>query len=492
MSQINTDASFEELPVEIVESIVQLLDVADIGSLRLASRPLNSKATQGHFRSFFFSKRVKVNSCQLEKLEFITKHGFLGCQIRDLTLVGLVYDTKGLKAAVRRHPEDSEKQHDLKELSEQEVDYEDSRDSGLIVRLLGNAFRNIAAKSRAGKLHSLSLEVAVYRLDAQNESRPSEGENWQPVWQGAAETFHTVFSSLRESWVRVDDLNIFNEPYLQQCSIASNELSSVISCTDGLSHTLESLRSLSISMSAPIVNFSQFSDGWAHKSDSFNAEDNEESEEDEETRITRLVTKAYHEKNFNSFGDLVAACRNLKSLEIHQYSVNRSWAHIRVPIPMHRLFQHGIGTLVTLPPIEECSLNGVFLRESDILGFLQKSTNSLRRLSMKTVTMVKGSYVAVFDHIARKTPNLDYLYLDELRLKYEWIHFTGVGDPKFNTWEGAHGGNTLTREGKEEAQQPIPYHLPTGGRLPYSTPSYHEWLQAQRLEYGPHPRSFEI
>ncbi|KAH6656457.1 hypothetical protein BKA67DRAFT_531726 [Truncatella angustata] len=473
----------ENCHTELVESIVGRLDVTDVGSLRLTSRCLRSKASQGHFRSYFRSKRVKVSSPHLEDFEVVTRRGSLGCEIRDLTLVGVVRDTNRLEAAVETRPEDAESKRHLQILQERQQDYEQSKDSGLIVRRLSDAFKNIAANGVAGKLHSLSLEVAECRIDAQRQFPPTGGEGWRLIWQSAAETFRIVFSALQKSRLQLDHLNLFNGSHLYQCSIASNELSIIDYSADPLSQTLGSVRSLSISVSDRILDITQASSGWADESDWSGSDDGEE--EEEEPDVEALMTDAREENNFTGLAGLIHACQNLKILHIHQYGVNRRRLDSRVAIPSELIFQRGIATLNTLPPIEECLLCGVFLRESDMLAFLERSSKTLRALTMKTVTMVNGSFRPVFDYIASRIPNLDHLYLDELMVGEELVHFTGVGQPRFHTWVGAHGSNTLRRAGNEEAQQPVPYHLPTGAPQPVGSPEMKKWLQDQRREYGP-------
>jgi hypothetical protein len=52
--------SLENCPNEVIESIVVLLGLSDICSLRQSSRALASKTTQNHFESYFLSKHVDI------------------------------------------------------------------------------------------------------------------------------------------------------------------------------------------------------------------------------------------------------------------------------------------------------------------------------------------------------------------------------------------------------------------------------------------------
>ncbi|RYC61080.1 hypothetical protein CHU98_g5149 [Xylaria longipes] len=468
----------ESCPAEIVESIVKSLDVTDVGSLRLTSRCLHSKATQRHFSSYFWSKRVKVTSPSLEYFRVLTQRGSLGCEIRDLTLVGVVNNTKRIEAAVKAHSDDPS-QRNLDIFQKRQQNHQQSLHSGQLLRHLSDAFKNIAANSATGKLHSLSLEVTVYRTDANRELSPASGGSWRLIWQSAAETFRIVFSALQESELQIDNLNIFNGSRLHRCSVASNELSNMNYSGPGLSKTLGSVSSLSISVSDRILDLTP-QDAQA----SGDSADEIDWSDESDTDLVTFRVYAYNEINFSGLAGLIRACKILKSLHIHQYGVNRRRLDPYLHIPNERLFQRSIATLDTSPPIEECSLCGVFIRESDLLAFLKGISSSLRRFSMKTVTMTTGSFRAAFDYIASDISNLEYLYFDELMIGRDLIHFTGIGEPRFHTWVGAHGGNTLRREGKE-VKQPIPYHLPTGAPLPVSSPERQIWFQDQRREYGP-------
>jgi hypothetical protein len=121
--------------------------------------------------------------------------------------------------------------------------------SGTDVSLLSEAFRNIVANSRTGKLLSLSLEVVVYRDDAEQRLPPLEGGGWRFIWQSAADTFHTALRSLAASNLLIEKLNIFNDRQLQRCSLPFNEVGSIDFEHKGLATSLASLKSLSVSFS---------------------------------------------------------------------------------------------------------------------------------------------------------------------------------------------------------------------------------------------------
>lgn len=398
----------ESCPAEIVDSVAKCLEVTNAGSLRLASRCLRAKATQAHFRSYFWSKRVKLSSPHLERLEVVTRRGSLGSEIRDLTLVGVVNNTKRLEANVHQIPEDAESQRHLEILQDRRREYEQPRDSGSIVRPLSKAFQNIAANCVAGKLHSLSLEVVVYRHDVDRELLPVDGGSWRLIWQSAAETFRIVFEALQESQLELEELNLYNGSHLQRCSIAVDELSSMDYSGPGLVPTLGSVRSLSISVCDRMLDLAREEQASGDSADEI--DDDFSTDSDEDLQLEDIMHKAHDPSNFTGLAGLIGACRNLRSLSIHQFGLDDRYIYRKC------IFECGVASLDRLPPTEKCTLSGVYLYERDLLAFLEKSSASLRALSMQAVTMVHGSaFRACFEYLASgQVPNLEYLYLDGL------------------------------------------------------------------------------
>ncbi|GIC86289.1 F-box domain protein [Aspergillus udagawae] len=482
----------ESCPPEIIGSIVRVLDLTDVGNLRLTSRCLRSKATQGHFRSCFWSKRVKFTGPELENLAIVTQRGWLGCEINDLTLVGVVNNTERLEEAVWVNSDDPKKT-DLETLQQRQRDYERLLESGELVHILGNVFKNIVANNSTGKLRSLSLEVIVYLSNAKDELAPPAGGPWRPIWQMAAETHRIVFSALMDSNLEIDSLNIFNRAGLQRCSIAGNELSSIDYAAEGLIMPLRSLESLSISVSEPILHVTL--DDLLNDDSEY-----EVTSEDEDQAREEAMMKANDERNFTGLASLIQACRNLKHLDIHHCRVELG--HPFANIPNERLFGR-VAALDTLPQLEGCGLRGLSLTEDDLLAFLRRLSSSLRRFEMETITMTSGTFGSIFELLtatstsistsagadaadAAPFPNLQYLYLDTLRVGRDLVFFTGVGKLRYpiNHWNPAHGGNTLSRQGKEDIKTPIEYHGPTNS-APVGSPFVQQWLQDQRMKYGP-------
>jgi len=81
----------ETLPIELIEHIVIFLLLDDIASLRLTSRAMEDKASQGSFATFFKHKDVELTATTtLQDMVRLTSHGRLGCLLEHCTITGIV------------------------------------------------------------------------------------------------------------------------------------------------------------------------------------------------------------------------------------------------------------------------------------------------------------------------------------------------------------------------------------------------------------------
>jgi hypothetical protein len=86
--------SLLDFPPEIFESIIRLLGLCDLFSLRLCSRTLATKSTSDHFKSYFHTKHIDITASSLGAFVKATQPGSLGCLIQHLVLVGVGNNTK--------------------------------------------------------------------------------------------------------------------------------------------------------------------------------------------------------------------------------------------------------------------------------------------------------------------------------------------------------------------------------------------------------------
>ena len=501
--------NLEDCPNEVIESIVLLLGLSDIRSLRLSSRTLATKATQDHFKSYFRSKHVDITDSALRSFVNITRPGRPGCFVQHLVLVGVVNNTKLLESILHEGEEEYEEEdeveeedeaedenaveeeeeeeedepktekqikaeQDLKILKQRQTDYEQLHESGTDVSLLSEAFSNIVANSKTGKLLSLSLEVVVYREDSEQRLSPLAGGSWRFIWKFAGDTFHTVMRSLAASSLSIEKLDIFNDRRLQRCSLACNELGSIDFDHKGLSISLASLKSLSLSFSEKIIFNSKRDAEQSRDPDENTAWDEVGEGRDEDD----IKAEAADEGNFIGLAKLLQLCSQLENLELHQYLLGQE---LVPPADMYheRLLQRAAEMTPNMN-VNRIELRGLYVREKDLLAFIQRT--GVRNLSMNNVVMSSGTFRSVFDYCTSDDAGLEKLYFDELFEQGLRVYFDGPGEYKFPPLTGPGGTDTLSRAGAEVKQQII-YRSTQDLRI--GSPATHMYKLQRWREYGP-------
>jgi hypothetical protein len=162
--------TLDDLPNELFERIVQLLDLRDIFNLRFSSRLLASKATQRHFKSFFRTKHVHLEESSLAKFVQAAKSGGLFCLVEDLVVIGLTADPGFLEDELK-YPStsdgmvDPDVEQNLSVLRARQGTLHALRDSKIDLQLLSEAFQSLSKSIAPRGLRSLLLQVRIYHHD---------------------------------------------------------------------------------------------------------------------------------------------------------------------------------------------------------------------------------------------------------------------------------------------------------------------------------------
>ena len=520
--------SLEGLPNEVIDSIVALSDLGDICSLRLCSRTLATKATQVHFKSYFLSRHVDITDNSLREFVHLTQPGWLGCLIQHLVLVGVVNDTEGLEDEIRELRErwcceeeyddrdwTTKVEQDLKQreiefqqmtkakqnldiLKQRQIEFRQMHVSGTDVSLINEAFRNIAANGRIGRLFSLSLEVVVYSVDGEQRFRPPVRGDWGPIWKSTTQTFHTAIRSLAVSQLPIEKLNIFNDRRLQCCSLACSELGRIDFEHKGLSISLASLKSLSVSFSDTVIYWSRQSAGllydpteeldWEIDTNAKDCDDSEASDSDDSEASDRddSITDAEDEHKFMGLAKLLQLSSQLEDLELHKCDLREKTLTLR-----ERLFQH-IAEIHTPPKLKRLELRGLVVEEQDLLVFIQRT--GIGELSMYNTTLSSGTFRSIFDYCTGNGSGMERLYFKDLFEQGLRVYFQGpkydLAEPGFS-FDPYSFGTPLERRGAN-VQLRISYESgPT--RIEDSdhsdafirTDAFLRWQRALKKEYGP-------
>lgn len=468
-------ARLEHCPNEVIETILSLLALNDIRNFRQTSRRLSLKSTGHHFKSYFRLKHVDLTERALQDFVEATKPGQLGCLVQDLVLVGVMYNTKLLNAIVSYGRQDTEQQakalHNLGVLMQLQADHKEFHETGMDIRLLSEAFGNLMANSKDGKLRSLSLAVVVYREDAEQRLSPATGGGWKLIWQAAADTTHTALRSLKTGGLPVQKLNMYNHE--DRCSLACDELSELDFESEGLATSLASLKALSVSFSDKIIEITKGNIGDTGDS----ADEVDWDAANDERTISDIESEAGDMTNFIGLCHLLRRSSQLEHLELHHYHLDTQ-SLVGAELHHERFMQHMAGT-VKLPNLKRCTLRGLSVREVDLLAFIQGAT-TIRELSLQNVDLVSGTFRSIFDYCTSETASLERLHFDDL-FERGMIYFEGPGKPKYRGMDRP-SSNTLDRAGPE-IRKFISYCVP-GDTFP-ANPWFYEWKGQHRKEYGP-------
>ncbi|KAF2768918.1 hypothetical protein EJ03DRAFT_351757 [Teratosphaeria nubilosa] len=484
-------APFEDLPVEIVEKVVCLLDLPDAGNLRLVSGALAAKSSQGSFKRYFVSKSVDLTRRSLEDFVRVTEAGSLGSLVEEITLVGIVWDTEYIANVVRdrskRVTESTEPRPrtrqvelddaavadaaaELKVLREREVEAAAWGKDGGDVDFLRQAFGNLVRNGKDGGLKSLKTEVVVYRETSGTRSQPIEGGKWDLIWDAAAYAFRTVMRALAGSGLQVEELCLFGRQ--QRCSVASHELDGVDFGGAEMRKCLAALERSSLSFS---LDFGSAPASEAHD-DPCDGKRNRSQE-----HATPLS-----EPPANTLTGLPTLLQNtpqLQDLHLHFYSTTTKHEQRNTERQMLQVLFHTIAQTAPLTNLRTCRLRNLTASETSLLTFLQSSP-LLSSLQLEEIHLLDpGSFAPVLEYLANEASNLIYLHLDTLWEK-RLLYFEGeVGMPYFPSRGTGRGPNWVIRVGSEAVKRVVRARVSLG--RPLGSPQAVRWRETRRREFGP-------
>ncbi|KFY85318.1 hypothetical protein V500_08507 [Pseudogymnoascus sp. VKM F-4518 (FW-2643)] len=431
----------ENCTVDVIYEIISHLEPDAIRNLRLSCKTLAIKSSSSyHVKALFQSKHVELTEQALRACADIARGGDAPRR------------TRQGRVQLWRKNKDS---------------------------LLNQSFIALKRNGLTGRLASLSLEVAVLPdLKASLQQNARAVYDWRPLSEAAVDTFHTTFRALATSQLRIESLNMFNGPGQQRCSLPCNALSGVDWDGEGLTESLSSMRSLSISLSSRVSKFDEDEDrhvitdnGTTRRSRIYH-HDNED------------VSIAQDERNFTGLASFFQLLKNLESFELHYF--RRRGELQGLPSPMDwrhdRLLQRLV-TLNSLPNLTRSTLRGIYATESDLLAFIKRTRVS--ELSLENVILSSGTFRSIFDYCTSAATSITKLNFDVL---YEMgsqprpmVMFLGPRRSRFGYDEVGLGSESLERGG-DDINQPISYHTPI--LPPIRSPVMSSFVAFQRVEYG--------
>ncbi|KAJ4348719.1 uncharacterized protein N0V89_010097 [Didymosphaeria variabile] len=471
--------SIGTLPPELFEQVVQQLSLPDVGNVRLASRQLATLATQQTFKSHIVNKNVRLTKSDLQNLVEFSNPGELGCLVENLTLTSVAIDTSQLEKISKQKsrwgtdlngpstmsfqdesthkctPEEVAKvEDDMRELEDRRWEYIVLKETGVYSGLLTKAFRNLAANGKRNRLRSLTLDVVVLREDAVTEKSPEHGGGWKIIWEAASECFSIAMTSLADSKLRVDELDLFNSTY--RCSLGSNSFMEIETYAKELAPSLRDMKSLSFSHVDRLLTESEL-----------------------RGPIDELQALTYQHANLNGLARLIGLSPGLESLQIHWYSTYACRYRDDIDVDDTQLIKT-LAQTAALPCLKTLILRGVRVTEKELLALVRSAP--IQKFSMENVHMEEGTFQSVFDHCTSNQAAIQKLFFDDI-WERKLIIFEGEGKMKIPWGLPRRGGQTLEREG-EAVKTPIRYLFFPTGRMKGSHEAY-EWRDRRHREYGP-------
>lgn len=475
--------TLEEIPNELLERIIQLLDRRDIFNLRSSSRLLASKAMQRRFKSFFRTKHVQLDERSLKDFVRVTQSGGVGCLVENLILVGLVTDQAFAEEPVRNPAtsgiaaQDANNKLYWRQRFDALITRRDAlrtlRDSKDDLRLLSEALRNISQSATAHCLSSLSLKIRVYwhhgrrhEVPALHSHEPdfddsiSCGADFGLIYEAAAHTFRITMESLASSLLAVEKLDIYNGSDMQRCSLPDRELNNVGANYPGLHACFAPMESLTMSLCNPRPPEVKHCE-WAGERPFWL--------EGGITPVTPDLSESL------GLGQLLKLTQHLSHLNLH-YFTQHSWD------PTEKLHSQVLtqyaATCSPLPKLRSCRISGLHCDPDELIIFLQQTKP--KRIALENIFALSKTWRPIFDLLTSPQAELESLYLDDLFEGHRHICFDAPGPAKYDE-TGTTGCNTVQRR-SETVRLPINYHLVRCDVR--HTESLWYWRERRSLEYG--------
>lgn len=435
----------EALPIELIEHIVTRLEFSDIASLRLTSRTIEAKASNGCFNSFLKHKKIELTTKTLQLFVQATEQGQRGWLLRHCTITGIA------RSDTTAHEDSTEHE-----------------------RLLGKAFGNLKRWSPESSLASLSLRVAARVEDSKGELvEPGEFRSGREVWKATLHTFRVTMAALRESQLPVTEkLDVFGS--IRGCSLACDAFLANFAPQSTLRrHSFGSPMRLIVSLSAP------------SKLDEAGTEHESESESESEGEITAAELHApppaqeswQARRILQEILHVLPTMPKLESLDLHWYTLRES--NVSGPLVPPAMTLQERSTVSALPRLRECSLRGIHTSETDLVHFL--SAIRPATVTLTNVRLISGTYGPVFQYLTSEDSPVTSYHLDDVYEGTKLVHFEVPGTSKFRYSGVIMGPSTLSREGGH-VKEAIPYRF--SSRRVMGSVERNRWRRIKAQEFG--------
>lgn len=427
--------SLEQLPVELIERLVSLLTIEDVGKLRLVSRELRSKASQGSYLSCFTTRSVDLTKKSIESLIGILSDDNLSRKLKHLTITGIIYDPQNANGlgvpfrgdsweplllstvpkgycfaeakGIAETNEHRDERRRVAKLLLERAEHQLNVECDVYPDLLKRAFLNVKSYCGDGVLDTLRLDCMVEAgLDERYDLGVTDSRS--NISAHASYIFTTTIQALAATSLPVKHIDVFSST--RYCSLACTELAALVgrSPANFLRPVASGLHSLSLS-------FSRLADSEAQGASSVVCCDCNSR------RLRRSDTEVFchhHHSKFEedddnhctsegSLASFLAKFSFLESLELHQYEIERPNDRYN-PVAFELITRE-----VRLPKLRKCTLRGINADDKNLLAFLRAHPD-LQHLDLRHVNLNEGQWQPVFAHIKTHMGKLQTLNMEDL------------------------------------------------------------------------------
>lgn len=499
-------SGLEAVTNELFDMVVDYLEFSDIQQLRLASKAICSKTTQGRSMSYVLRRHVHLTRVGLEAFVRMTSQGGrLGCLVRHLTLVGVLYDTStldgivnaGIKnegssrspsmmcqqladdgpssrlAARRKALLDAQANH--RELRRRKTEDVEFRDAGKDITLLTQAFRNFA-RHFPGGLDTLSLQVFVYDREMVI-SKQTIGARDREYFESAARTFTLVTSALWENNLQIRHFELFGAESDPQKSRLPYDTFQQLNWSNTEHHwsSLRTLKALSLCLSDRLMN----SDSISSTPFAMPVVPPPRTVRRKELEH-RLSIDSHHSASLVKMQSL---CTDLEELRIiwhrlfprelsmiHGARYPRSgaprlvasghtWHHPNGEAQWRarRFYMHELARSNSFLRLRILHLGGLSVHIEDLVKFIENHSSSLREISLDNVQAVDSAWAPLLALLSRPGSKIERIRLEDLQENLAIVHYNTEQESEFTRVTGLEGESNIIERWGEDVTKPIEF-----------------------------------
>lgn len=416
-----------DLPYEIVEMIVCLLEHRDICNLRLVSRAIDVASTIAHYKSFFGCKTVELGSNAISRFVAITKYSRFAGLLQDLTLTG----TEKGRATDRFSSRDADK--------------------------LCMAFRNLCRLYKQSDQYGLRSLTAGVTGEAINSSitipHSTSGSGV------GALTARTTLRVVNDSDISIEKIDLLY--HSKVCSVPCCTFRNLFEPIQP-SSSWSALRCLSLSLTHHAKTAAEA--GFDHTDNNASHFAVKESAEAGNRQLQALI-------------DFFSLIPNIEELNLHWYGKRLTPYPLTESDILEKYWFDKVLLAASFHKLKHLVLRGLYLTQHSLQKVL--TIPSLQQVHLEYIHLL-GSLRPILDILTVSNTAITRFFLDDI-YEQRMVHFAIEGRPKFPYSQRPPGPTTVLREG-EEVRSALEYEFTDG--FPLRSDDLETWKKSRMEDFG--------